>query len=177
MPTASIYDPKTEDDGWEDRNTANILFDFDRRVAEAGSFSLLKSADPMIRIGLRKNGSYECQFNDLELGIMVSRGSTVIYENRLDKVICTDQRYLMNCNLPTLQTEVIHTVQVWAIEGDIRITMRETFTIPDYQDQTTQLENPAGTVVYHDGYYPDDEQWERDQPYLPEGYVRPVPPT
>ena len=108
MPTASIYDPKTEDDGWEDKNTANILFDFDRRVAEAGSFSLLKSADPMIRIGLRKNGSYECQFNDLQLGIMVSRGSTVIYENQLDKVICTDQRYLMNCNLPTLQTEVIH---------------------------------------------------------------------
>jgi len=57
------------------------------------------------------------------------------------------------------------------------LTFRENFTVPDYEDQTTEMDNPVGTVVYHDGYYPDDEQWERDQPYLPEGYVRPVPPT
>lgn len=177
MATASIYDPKTEDDGWQDRNTANIVFDLALGTCESGSFSLLKSRDLTIRVGVRRNGHYICTFDDLHIGVVVSQGATVVYEDHLNKIIANDCPFLMNCCLPTLDNDVEYAIQVWAKEGDTNIVHRTSINIPDYEDVTTQMENPPGTVVYHDGYYPDDEQWERDKPYHPEGYVRPVPPT
>mgnify|MGYP003133361744 CR=1 FL=1 len=37
MPTKSIYAPKTEDNDYEQLNTASVLVDFDRDIIEVGS--------------------------------------------------------------------------------------------------------------------------------------------
>lgn len=177
MPTKSIYAPKTEDNDYEQLNTASVLIDFDRDIIEVGSLQTLKANSVMVRVSIRKDTKYECTFDKLQVGVLITKGAEVILEDKLEGVICTDQRYIMMCNVPPLVKDQEYTLQVWCHEGNSKLTFRENFTVPDYEDQTTEMENPVGTVVYHDGYYPDDEQWERDQPYLPEGYVRPVPPT
>ena len=63
MPTKSIYAPKTEDNDYEQLNTASVLVDFDRDIIEVGSLQTLKANSVMVRVSIRKDNKYECTFD------------------------------------------------------------------------------------------------------------------
>ena len=176
---ATIYDPKTADDQYETYNTAAVVFDLGEDTSIGSGFSTIKSRDVTIKMSVRKFGQYKLKWEDgLRVGISVSEPSGFqIFTTQLDNILSSDDKYQLTVSLPVLNTEVKYAVQMWAGDDTKSMIHRETIEVPDYQDPSTQRENPENTVVYHEGYYPDDEQWERDQPYLPSGFERPVPPT
>lgn len=92
MPTKSIYAPKTEDNDYEQLNTASVLVDFDRDIIEVGSLQTLKANSVMVRVSIRKDNKYECTFDKLQIGVLITKGAEVILEDKLEGVICTDQR-------------------------------------------------------------------------------------
>jgi len=176
---ATVNDPKTADDGFQNFNVATAVFDIGENTTIGGGFSTLKSKDITIKISVRKFGEYKLKWdNGLRVGISVSKpDGTQVFTQQLDNILSSDSKYQLTVSLPALTPEVKYAVQMWAGDNEKSLIHREDITIPDYEDPSTQRVNPEGTVVYHDGYYPDDAQWAADQPYLPAGFTRPVPPT
>ncbi len=157
-------------------NEATIIFDVAKKTVEETGFDTLKSYDPNVKMSVRKNGEYKIYFNNLEMYVCISKGNdTPLYEMKYDQIICTDCPWFENISLPRLEPDTEYIVQAYVKEDGANLTFKKTIKIDKWEDESSRRDYPANKVHYHPGYYPDDEQWERDQPYLEPGEVRPTP--
>ena len=157
-------------------NEATIVFDVALNTVEASGFQTLKSYDPNVKMSVRKNGVYALEFNNLEMYVCISKGTdTPLYEMKYDSMICTDCPWFENISFPRLEPDTDYIVQAWVKEDGVYLKYKETFKVEKWEDESTGRDYPANKVHYHPGYYPDDDQWNRDQPYLETDEVRPTP--
>ena len=171
-------DPRPADENIQsvEYNEATVVFDVAKKTVESSGFQTLKSFDPNVKLSVRKNGEYKLHFKDLEMYVCISKGNeTPIYEMKYDQIICTDCPWFENLSFPRLDPDTDYIVQAYVKEDGVTLKFKETFQVKSWEDESSRRDYPANKVHYHPGYYPDDEQWERDQPYLEPGEVRPTP--
>ena len=99
----------------------------------------------------------------------------VVYSNEWAGPEKSNEAFLTDFNIKNLEPGENYDMLFWCNEENEVINDTLNITI-GIDDDTPDTFTPPKTqqVTYHSGYIPDDEQWERDQPFLPEGYTRPT---
>ena len=62
---ATVNDPKTADNDYEQYNVASVVFDIGEDTSVGGGFSTLKSRDVTIKIGVRDFGKWNLNTTNL----------------------------------------------------------------------------------------------------------------
>ena len=170
---------------YDDRpNLITVCFHLARNICEISGFEITHP-DVQYRIGFRKNHSMDCTFVNLRYGITIQRVienvdkskevKEVVYSNEWQGPEKSNEAFLTDFNIKNLEPGENYDMLFWCNEENEVINDTLNITI-GIDDDTPDTFTPPKTqqVTYHSGYIPDDEQWERDQPFLPEGYTRPT---
>ena len=184
---------------WKDRSTVlysdlhqrlNCIFDLDNQTTFI-SRTIFHYTDIICGFGAVKNGtngSYPTEYVDMKYGVEVVEDKTknIICYLEHEGPVQSDQKIFEEATLSGFKSadgdldhgvNNTYTCRFFCQENgnDWSHTVKFTVLRANYDTPNT-LERPAlNRMVYHDGYYPTDEEWEAHQKYLEPGTIRPVP--